>query len=76
MINSTQRYIDEIKRLVEAVEGTQQENIERAATQELRDKNLTPEIGNNLGGFFAGRCTRKNGKSYCRGGIASLPFVL
>ena len=31
-MNSTQRYIDEIKRLVEAVEGTQQENIERAAT--------------------------------------------
>ena len=30
-MNSAQRYIDEIKRLVDAVETTQGENIERAA---------------------------------------------
>ena len=31
-MNATQRYIDEIKRLTEAVEANQQENIERAAS--------------------------------------------
>ena len=31
-MNSAQRYINEIKRLIEAVENTQKENIEKAAT--------------------------------------------
>ena len=30
-MNSAQQYISEIKRLIEAVEGTQTENIEKAA---------------------------------------------